>query len=152
MRHIAEQLVSTVDTAAEDLTKMPSDLVRYKASAEVWSVQELIGHLMDSAVNNHHRFIRAQEKAPLRFPKYEQNEWVMAQNYNASPWLELVTLWKLYNHHLARVITHIPQEKLKVLCHIGAYEPVTLEYLIVDYLEHLQHHLRQIRERIDSAF
>lgn len=151
MKSIAENIILTVDAAADKLEPIPADVARRKVSSEVWSVKELIGHLLDSAVNNHHRFVRAQERDPLRFPKYEQNDWVVAQDYNASPWPELVTLWKLYNHHLARVIAYIPKEKLKVVCHIGDYEPVTLEYLIVDYLEHLQHHLRQIRERIKSA-
>ncbi len=151
MTHIAENLVNTVDAAAQNLKNVAPHIVQYKSSTEVWSVQELIGHLLDSAVNNHHRFIRAQETAPLVFPKYEQNAWVATQDYNTSPWPELLTLWQLYNHHLAHVIARIPPDKRKVICHIGAYDPVTLEYLIVDYLDHLQHHLRQIDERVTSA-
>lgn len=151
MTHIAEHLVNTVDEAAQNLKTIGPQIVQYKSAPSVWSVQELIGHLLDSAVNNHHRFIRAQETAPLVFPKYEQNAWVEAQDYNTSPWPELLTLWQLYNHHLAQVIAKIPQDKRKVICHIGSYEPVTLEYLVVDYLDHLQHHLRQIDERLKSA-
>ena len=151
MTHIAEQLIDTVNAAAIELHNISPDLASHKASPDVWSVQELIGHLLDSAVNNHHRFIRAQASDPLIFPKYEQDEWVRTQAYNTSPWPELVKLWQLYNLHLAQVIAHIPQHKRKVICHIEPYDPVTLEYLIVDYLDHLKHHLRQIQERIKSA-
>ena len=73
-----------------------------------WSRKEIVGHLIDSASNNHGRFVRAQFSDDLVCPTYDQDAWVRVQNYIRAPWVELVTLWSLYNLHLTRVIAAIP--------------------------------------------
>ena len=95
-------------------------------------------------VNNHHRFVRAQQVQELTFPAYEQDHWVSAQGYAERPWEELIDLWRLYNRHLAHVISMIPKEQLAVVCVIGTNEPVSLGYLVEDYLLHLRHHLQEL--------
>ncbi len=80
----------------------------------------------------------------LEFPKYEQVNWVSLQNYKQAPWPEIVDLWRLYNHHLARVIQTVSPEKLNVGCKVGPAEPMSLGALIKDYLRHLKHHLSQL--------
>ncbi len=144
----ANELIKIVDTTAQKLKTLDEVLVREKPAPNKWSIQQVLGHLVDSAVNNHHRFVRAQEVDVFIFPKYEQDSWVSVQDYNASSWVELIELWRLYNRHLVQVIKRVPHEKLEVECRIGPYEPVTLGYLIEDYLVHLKHHLRQIEDRI----
>lgn len=150
MEHIAEELCRVVDAAALKLHTFGEAAVRVKPAPDAWSVQEILGHLIDSAVNNHHRFIRAQAADALHFPGYDQNAWVSTQAYNESPWPELVDLWRLYNRHLARVLRHVPAEKLPTEVRIGSGTPVTLHYLIGDYLVHLKHHLHQIEKRMAS--
>ena len=109
-----------------------------------WSRKEILGHLVDSATNSLHRFVRAREGDALTCPKYEQDHWVRVQHYRESAWPELIDLWMLLNRHLAQVITQIPDEKLGMICTIGPYDPCTLQYLIDDYVVHMKHHLRQI--------
>ncbi len=151
----------SVDTAAADLQHAVSQArpwllgldeatVRHRPAPDRWTIAEVVGHLVDSACNNHQRFIRAQEQETLEFPKYDQNAWVDRNNYAASPWTELVELWTLYNVHLAHVIRQVPAEQLGTQCTITPYEPCTLEFLITDYVAHLNRHLRKIRERIDE--
>jgi hypothetical protein len=110
-----------------------------------------IGHLIDSAANNQHRFVRAQFVQELVFPKYEQNEWVRCQWYNDVEWQDLIDLWRRYNLHLAHVIRHAPADALTIRCVIGDYEPVTLQCLIEDYVVHLKHHLGAIAERVAAG-
>jgi len=74
---------------------------------EKWSKKQILGHLIDSAANNHQRFIRMQMSRELRFPGYEQTEWVRLNRYEQRPWQELVVLWAAYNRHLADVMEHI---------------------------------------------
>lgn len=95
-------------------------------------------------MNNHHRFVRAQQGEQLTFPAYGQPHWVSSQGYQERPWLELVDLWRLYSRHLAHVIKLIPAEKFAVLCVIGSGEPVTLGYLVADYLVHMSQHLEEL--------
>ena len=117
-----------------------------KSSPEKWSKKEVLGHLIDSAANNHQRFVRAQSTAELRIPGYEQQEWVAAQRYHNERWVELIQLWKSYNLHLIHIISAIPASALGNFCIIGDNKPVTLEFVIQDYVRHLKHHLEQILE------
>ena len=120
-----------------------------------WSAKQVIGHLIDSASNNHQRFVRAQVTDDLVFPGYQQDAWVTVQGYQAAAWHELVVLWQYFNLHLARVIEAVPPEartrpRIRHNLHQLAWRPVpedqpaTLEYFMADYVGHLTHHLSQI--------
>jgi hypothetical protein len=139
---MAAALMRVVDSAAGHLRAVPSSEATRPRAPGKWSKKEELGHLLDSAANNHQRFIRAQQTEHLVFPAYEQETWVDLQGYQACDWAELVELWRLYNRHLARAIASIPANELSHHCTIGPNEPVTLGFLIEDYLSHLRHHLR----------
>jgi hypothetical protein len=109
-----------------------------------WSRKQVIGHLIDSASNNHQRFVRAAIQNSLEFPGYQQDESVRVQGIQNADWALLITLWSAYNRYLAHVIAHLPPAKLETPCRIGDDPPVTLSFLATDYLAHLLHHLRQI--------
>jgi len=123
-----------------------------------WSAKEVLGHLVDSAANNHHRLIEAQLRDDLVYPEYDQEQWVAVQNYRTASWTDLIALWKAYNLHLAHVADGLSEATLRRPRHphsldrIGweAAGPVTLEDLLRHYLDHLQGHLRQI-EALASA-
>jgi hypothetical protein len=109
-----------------------------------WSRKEILGHLIDSASNNHQRFIRAQLAPHVDLPGYQQESWVRLQAYQDALWSELVDLWFRYNRHLARVIAQVPPEALAHTISIDGRAPVTLGFVIDDYVRHLEHHLGQI--------
>jgi hypothetical protein len=109
-----------------------------------WSRKQVLGHLIDSASNNHQRFVRAALQTALDFPGYDQDGCVRVQAVEEADWTLLVSLWAGYNRYLAHVIAHLPVSKLETLCRIGSDEPVTLRFLAEDYLRHLLHHLGQI--------
>jgi hypothetical protein len=121
-----------------------------------WSIKEIIGHLIDSASNNHQRFVRARTQDSLVFTGYDQDVWVESQRYGTASWLELLSLWRSYNLHLARVMTMTPAEvRLRqTTAHnfgeIGfraasSGAAMTLAWLMEDYVEHFKHHMTQIR-------
>ena len=114
-----------------------------------WSPAQVLGHLIDSAANNHQRFVRGQLVEHLDIPGYAQNEWVEAQGYAAEPWGDLVGLWASLNAHLAHVVERIPAAALSHTVTIipsrgEPGRPMSLDALIADYLRHLLHHLEQI--------
>lgn len=119
-----------------------------RMSPTTWSPKEVLGHLIDSAANNHQRFVRAQQVDPLVLAGYDQNHWVRSQGYQDADWPHLVNLWLHLNLHLADVIARIPADRYGVQCRVGDNEPGTLELLVIDYLRHLRHHMAQIRERL----
>ncbi len=109
-----------------------------------WAKKEVVGHLIDSASNNHQRFVRGQLEAGQTFPRYEQEGWVRVQQYRTAPWTELIDLWRLYNSHLLRVAEAMPEEARRSACRVGDGDEITLEWLFVDYVDHLEHHLRKM--------
>jgi hypothetical protein len=148
MKNIAEELCTVVDSTALKLHALDETTARTQPAPGKWSIQQILGHLIDSAVNNHHRFIRAQYVELLNFPGYDQDAWVNSQFYNDTSWSDLIELWRLYNRHLAHVMSHVPEDKFAVEVRIGVNTPVPLQYLMEDYLVHLKHHLHDIEMRI----
>ena len=143
MKDVARDLTQTIDAALPKLRAISEAAAGEPLAPGKWSRKQIIGHLIDSASNNHQRFIRAQQGSALSFPPYAQNHWVDSQRYNDRSWNDLVTLWHAYNAHLAHVIAHLPAKSLDVPCTIESNEPVTLAFLAADYGDHLRHHLVQ---------
>jgi hypothetical protein len=144
MRQTAVELSRIVDETEPRLLKLSEAESEARPGREKWSRKEVLGHLIDSASNNHQRFVRAQLLKHLAFPGYAQAEWNRAQQYQSEAWQNLVRLWAAYNRHLAHVMAAIPGAAAHNLCEIGGGEPVTLEFLVTDYVTHLRGHLAQI--------
>jgi hypothetical protein len=145
MEYVYRELRATVNTAAGALRRIGDEESRTPILPGGWSRKHVIGHLIDSASNNHQRFVRAVLQGELDFPGYDQDGMVKVQAVQDCDWLILVNLWESYNDYLAHVIRYVPAEALKTKCRVGSHDPVSLEFLIGDYIRHLKHHLRQIR-------
>ena len=155
MQSYAIELRETVEKATPLLLALSDEASAHRSEPGKWSPREVIGHLVDSASNNHQRFVRAQFQDNLIFPGYSQEDWVRVQHYNDAPWKELVALWQSYNLQLVRVMAAVPEEirNRKHMQHnfhqigwqiIPEGEPATLGFLMSDYVGHLKNHLRQI--------
>ena len=151
----AYRLVDAVRKAAPALLTLDDAASSRRPAPGKWSPREIIGHLVDSASNNHQRFVRMRERDDLVVEGYEQDAWVAAQHYQDAPWNELVMLWMTYNRHLARLMAATPpddRERLRAThnLHLRAFRQVppdhsvTLAYFMNDYVDHLEHHLSQI--------
>jgi len=144
MRAVADDLRAVVAEVHPRLSAITDAAAGVPRAAGKWSRKEILGHLVDSAANNHQRFVRAQLESALTFPSYEQEAWVARQGYGERPWSEIVTLWLHLNGHVARAAERIATADAAKLCRIGDHEPVTLEFIVQDYVRHLRHHLAQI--------
>ena len=144
MRELSEKLSQVVELAEPILRKVTEAESIKPVLKGGWSRKQVIGHLIDSASNNHQRFVRASLQGSLEFPGYDQDGCVRIEAPQEAAWPLLVTLWKEYNLYLAHVIAHLPPSQLKAQCRIGDHEPVTLQFIAEDYLRHMLHHLGQI--------
>jgi DinB superfamily len=113
----------------------------YKPSETKWSRKEILGHLCDSAMNNLRRFVVSQYEENNKIV-YRQDDWVASQDYQNADYKDIIQLWKLLNEQVVRTIKKIPQDKLQNTCITEA--PHTLQWLIEDYIPHLNHHISQI--------
>ena len=144
MKPLSEQLLSVVATAEPRLREISEPESTEPVLRGGWSRKQVIGHLIDSASNNHQRFVRAALQASLEFPGYDQDGLVRVQAMQEADWTLLVALWAAYNRYLAHVIANLPASKLETPCRIGDGELVTLGFLATDYFTHMVHHLGQI--------
>ena len=109
-----------------------------------WSKKEILGHLIDSAANNHQRFIRLQLGTRLELLGYSQDDWVRLGRYQDRPWSEIVDLWALYNRQLAEIIRSLDPKALQNIWRAPNGKDLDLEFITRDYVVHLRHHLEQI--------
>jgi hypothetical protein len=126
------------------LIEISPETAGIKPKPEKWSKKEILGHLIDSAANNHQRYVRAAQNIAADFPPYNQNRWVEVQGYNKLDWHGLIELFYYYNMHISHVIDLLPEEVLTNPVNIGKENSVTLEFVITDYLRHLKHHVEQL--------
>ena len=155
MKNLIDELTAIIEKSTQEWTAASKSGWFNKPKPEKWSKAEIVGHLVDSAMNNIQRFIRAQhEAAPNLF--YNQNEWVRLNHYETVEKEELIQLWALLNRQICRIIKHISAENLESPCYFsegmpmakveGVVQTVPLRYVIEDYVAHLKHHLGQITE------
>ena len=150
-----EGFVRTLDEDAERMLEISDEEAGQPRAPGKWSRKEIVGHLIDSAVNNHARFVRARMQDDLVFDGYDQDAWVRLQNYGARSWPALVRAWRMYNLQIAEVMRHTSPGDLHrprarhnlheiAFRNRGVSGEATLALLMQDYVEHLRHHLRQV--------
>ena len=110
-----------------------------------WTRKQIVGHLLDSAANNRQRFVRAAIEGQYAGPGYEQDAWVAAHGYSDKPWDTLLRWWQAEHEILMAAVDRIPGERLEASCVVGDDKPVTLRFLIEDYVRHQQWHLKQLQ-------
>jgi hypothetical protein len=142
---IAAALHASIDEALRLFAAADDTRTTMRPRADAWSAREVLGHLIDSACNNHRRFVLGQSADLQRYDGYEQNEWVSRQRYHEAPWRDLVALWTAYNRHLAHVIAVTPAPALAHSAEGPQGGDVTLGFLMEDYVRHLRHHLDELR-------
>lgn len=146
----ADELSEMVERAAGELRAFDGDERRTSSHSNSWTAKQILGHLIDSAANNHHRFVRAQDTEELKFPPYDPRSWVRRHDYDAMAWTEIVELWRLYNKLLSHVVARIDSRNLDTPCWVdwpGRPDPIPLGSVMKEYLSHLRHHLDQLLPR-----
>lgn len=149
----AEDLKQTVESATPRLIALAASSATPLAPGK-WSPREIIGHLIDSASNNHQRFVRGQLQDELVFPGYAQDDWVRIGGYADASWEDLIALWRSFNLQIARVMEGMTDEirmrprarhnfeSLGVRLQPG--QAARLEDVMTGYVAHLKHHLSQV--------
>lgn len=135
-----------VDSFHENLLKTNDEITNIKLAEDKWSLKEIIGHLIDSASNNHQRFVRLQFGDLVDFPAYDGEEWIRTQKYNCMDWDILVTLWYSYNLLILHDIENVEKTTLENTWIINK-TVIRLEPLINEYYKHLELHTGHFNNR-----
>ena len=146
-RDLAAFLTQTIERELPNLRALDEPHASLARGPGKWCPKQELGHLIDSAANNHIRFMRGATEPEVKGPGYAQEEWVRLHGYGDMPWETIVTFWFQYNSFLARLVGRIPQDRLATVCLIAGGPPVTLGFVIEDYILHMQHHIDQLLRR-----
>lgn len=143
MESVAKELLAALE-AADRLRRIDEATAVKRPARGKWSKKEVLGHLIDSAANNHQRFVRLQLTSRIDLPGYDGDEWVRLQNYQERPWGQIIELWQAYNTQLASLIRTVDPSALRHVWHTPDGKDLDLEFIMRDYVVHLRHHLDQI--------
>jgi hypothetical protein len=151
-RDFAKLLADAVAHELPALRAIGEDQAGKHPREGAWSQKQELGHLIDSATNNHVRFVRASIEPEFRGLPYNQDGWVASHGYADLPWTMILDFWERYNQLLVELVARIPEDRLATRCIVGESQPVTLGFLIEDYIAHMQHHLDHIlgREKLTA--
>lgn len=150
--NITNGILRYVDTWEQKLINLPLDTISNKRNNQNRTIKQILGHLIDSAANNHQRMVRLQYNEKLDFPDYQQNNdlWIALQNYQNEDWNIIIQLWKYYNLHMIQVIKSVDQLKLDNSWQSFEDITVSLKQMIEGYLGHIELHFSEIQELIDN--
>lgn len=142
-----EKARQTLAAFQQLLDVTPTELTHVRLNSDAWTLAEIVGHLIDSASNNHQRFARLQHGNLDIFPSYEPEPWVAAQNYDGMNFDTLATLWSSYNQALLHIAKSSPASALgnQWVTQKGGQ---TLDFLIDDYYAHMQIHVEHYQDRL----
>ena len=149
MDNESRRLENHIAAFVKKYSEMDDEIAALRLSADKWSIKDIIGHLIDSASNNYQRFIRLQESDRLSFPGYDYN-WIKIVNYNSLPFGQILELWKQMNLLLYHIISGVDRSKLKNVWLFEGKE-LSLEFLITDYIEHMELHIAQLSRRYEEV-
>jgi hypothetical protein len=148
---ITKGIQTFIDTWEQQLIDLPVDKISNRRNKQNRTIKQILGHLIDSAANNHQRMVRLQYTAKLQFPDYQQDNdlWIALQDYENADWFTLIQLWKYYNLHMIQVIKSVDMSKLDNSWQSFDGTTVTLRQMIEGYLGHIELHFNEIQELID---
>jgi hypothetical protein len=132
------------------LDKLSKDTAGSKPTPSGWSPKEELGHLLDSAANNHQRIVRAQLEDNPAMPGYDQSAWVAVHAYQRRDWRELIELWQALNRQLLAAAEAVPDSAWSRRLTVAGSDPLTLQFVFEDYLTHMLHHLQHIGIEVDD--
>jgi hypothetical protein len=143
---LAQLLRQTIDREVSELRALTAEKAARAPKPGSWSPKQELGHLIDSAANNHMRFVVASIEGAYDGTGYTQDRWVEAHGYQDLPWPEIVEFWYRYNLLIEHVVARINEERMESRCVVGP-SAVTLRFLIDDYVRHMQHHVDHVLSR-----
>ncbi len=153
---VVQEIISLIDKWEPTLCNLSTGEIIEKRNTQERNIKQILGHMIDSASNNLHRIIHLQyQKSPLIYPNYAINgnndRWIAIQNYQNEDWSNMIKLWKYSNYHIIHVIKNINPDKLNNLWQCDEKRLISLKDGVIDYIRHLNLHLKEIEELINIA-
>lgn len=149
VRRAIDNMCSLIAVVPARLCAITGEQAAAKRAPDSWSQKEELGHLIDSAANNHQRIARGQMERGLIMPGYDGDRWVTLHGYQNRDWRELIELWRAGNRQLVSAAESAPDASWSNALIVGGEEQ-TVGFVMVDYVRHMAEHLRHIGVAVDD--
>ncbi len=152
---VVQGVLTMINEWESKVLKLTEEKITQKRNNQNRTIKQIMGHMIDSASNNTHRFVHLQyQESPLSFPNYATNgnndRWIAIQNYQEEDWINLIQLWKYVHLHLVHVISNVNSGKLENEWDSKSeYGNISLKDMIVDFISHLKLHITEIDELLN---
>ncbi len=144
MKLLISRLEKHLDDVPARIKSFSANELLKKPAPGKWSKKEIMGHLVDSAIYNIIRFTQAQyQPSPYVVEGYAQDDLVAVNDYQNLPLEHILETWKCLNRHIIFILSNLSKEKREIAI-VRRGEPKTLGWLAEDYVNHMEHHLRQV--------
>jgi hypothetical protein len=143
-------LQELIDRLPARLQALPSENIEHKPAPDAWSAKEELGHLLDSAANNHQRIVRTQLEEHPKMPGYDGDAWVALHQYQRREWRSLIERWAALNRQLLAAAEAVPDSGWSRTLTIADSAPLTLQFVFDDYIHHMLDHLRHMGVEVDD--
>jgi hypothetical protein len=148
---VTREIATLIEEWESKLSELSSEVITVRKNSQNRTIKQILGHLIDSASNNIHRYVHLQyRESPLEFPNYasegNNDRWIAIQQYQTEEWEKMIRLWIYINYHLIHVIRHINPEKLENVWIAAPGRQISLKDMVFDYLRHLNLHLSEITD------
>jgi hypothetical protein len=148
---VTREIAALIEEWEPKLSELSTEVITERKNSQNRSIKQILGHLIDSASNNIHRYVHLQyRESPMEFPNYasegNNDRWIAIQQYQTEDWEKMIRLWIYINYHLIHVIRHINPEKLDNMWIAGPGKYIPLKEMVIDYLRHLKLHLTEISD------
>jgi hypothetical protein len=152
MENVYNELNSAVNVFFKKYKDLDNEITSKRLSADKWTLKEIMGHLIDSASNNHQRFVRLQIVNELIFPGYgkDNSKWLEIEKHNEMNFSDIILLWKQYNVLIGNIIKEVDDSKLENYWIKSDGDKVTLKDLMIDYVRHLKDHVRHFEQTLEE--
>jgi hypothetical protein len=150
MKHL-QLFRNLIERVPDRLRSLPASRIEPKTAPVTWSAKEELGHLLDSAANNHQRMVRTQLEEKPAMPGYDGDEWVALHDYQHRDWNTLIDVWLAFNRLLLMAAEAAREQDWSRTCTIADSAPLTLQFVFDDYVDHMVHHIRHMGVALDDV-
>lgn len=145
MQDVIRKFEKLLDENLDYLKNADKAILEFKPENK-WSKKEILGHLIDSSIHNLVRFTEIHYVAkPYVYRSYNQNDLVSINRYQSTDVDELVQLWLSINKQIIRLFKSVENHELQYEIELNDKSIVNLRFLMTDYVDHLEHHINQIK-------
>ena len=97
---LISQLRQLLDRVPPALRSISDEQAASGSGPDKWSAKQELGHLLDSAIVNHYRWVRVLSEENPTLPGYDGPNWVSLHNYQQRDWADLIDTWQRLNEHM----------------------------------------------------